>query len=295
MVAQIIDGKKIARELRGEIKKDVQELAEKGITPGLATILVGDDPASQVYVRGKIKACEQAGIRSMHHGLPATVTEKELRGLIEGFNNDPHVHGILVQLPLPAGIDPQRIISAIDPGKDVDCFHPVNLGIFFTKKTWAEIKEENLFLPCTPHGIIKLIEKTGIDMCGKQAVIIGRSNIVGKPLALMLMAHHATVTVCHSRTKHIDRVSARADILIAAIGKAHFVTEDMVKKGAVVIDVGVNRTPEGLQGDVMFETVKNKAAWITPVPGGVGPMTITMLLANTVLAAQKRRLAGNGQ
>lgn len=287
MTARIINGKKIAQEIREEIKKKVENLSQKGIRPGLATVLIGEDPASQVYVRNKIKACEQAGIASEYHNLPADISEKKLLDLIDRLNANNRIHGILVQLPLPSGINPEKIVCAIKPEKDVDCFHPYNTGIFFSKKSWGEMEKENLFLPCTPHGIIKLLHRSSVAINGAQAVIVGRSNIVGKPLSLMLMANNATVTVCHSRTRNIAAVCSQADILVAAIGKAGFVTEDMVKDKAVVIDVGVNRTPQGLKGDVDFDAVKDKASLITPVPGGVGPMTITMLLANTVRAAER--------
>lgn len=295
MTAQIIDGKRIAQEIRAEIKQKAEELVSKGIRPGLATILVGEDPASQIYVKNKIKACEQAGILSEHHGLKADISENELCALIEKLNKSKKIHGILVQLPLPGHINAQKIICAIHPSKDVDCFHPENLGIFFTRKSWSEIEQEHLFLPCTPHGIIKLLQNTQVSISGSNAVIVGRSNIVGKPLAMMLMANNATVTVCHSRTKNIADICAQADILVAAIGKARFITENMVKKDAVVIDVGMNRVDGKLCGDVDFEKVKEKASWITPVPGGVGPMTITMLLSNTVLAAQKSLIRATKQ
>lgn len=295
MAAQIIDGKKIAQEIRTEIKQKVEQLVAQGIRPGLTTILIGEDPASHIYVKNKIKACEQAGIFSEHHGLKADISENELCALIEKLNKSKKIHGILVQLPIPGHINVQKIIRAIHPSKDVDCFHPENLGIFFTKKSWSEIEHERLFLPCTPHGIIKLLQKTGVSIHGAQAVIVGRSNIVGKPLALMLMANNATVTICHSRTKNIADICAQADILVAAMGKARFITENMVKKGVVIIDVGMNRSDKGLCGDVDFENVKEKASWITPVPGGVGPMTITMLLSNTVLAAQKSLIRATKQ
>lgn len=287
MPAQLIEGKKIAQEIREEIKQQVAGLLVKGIQPGLATVLVGEDPASQVYVRNKVKACEYVGMKSEHHNLPGDISQDTLLKLINKLNNNSHIHGILVQLPLPSQINPQKIICAINPAKDVDCFHPQNIGIFFSKKSWKEIEQEQLFLPCTPHGIIKLLQKSNVPMQGARAVIVGRSNIVGKPLALMLMANNATVTICHSRTKNIEAVCSQADILVAAIGKPEFVTGNMVKDKAVVIDVGVNRTEHGLRGDVNFDEVKQKASRITPVPGGVGPMTITMLLANTVLAAQR--------
>jgi methylenetetrahydrofolate dehydrogenase (NADP+)/methenyltetrahydrofolate cyclohydrolase len=289
MAAQIIDGKKISQEIRQQVLADVQELKNKGVNPGLATVLVGADPASQVYIKNKIKACADAGIYSEHHDVPADTSEQKLLALIKKLNTSKKIHGILVQLPLPAGLDAKKEINAINPIKDVDCFHPFNTGLFFIAKAWDELEQEKLLLPCTPHGIVQLLMKTGIDISGTNAVIVGRSNIVGKPLALMLMAKNATVTVCHSRTKNLAAVCVGADILIAAIGKPKFITADMVKPGAVVIDVGMNRTSAGLCGDVEFCSVKEKASWITPVPGGVGPMTITMLLVNTVTAAQQWR------
>ncbi|MBD3272657.1 MAG: bifunctional methylenetetrahydrofolate dehydrogenase/methenyltetrahydrofolate cyclohydrolase FolD [Elusimicrobia bacterium] len=287
MTAQIIDGKKIAQDIRADIKKDVDALRARGITPGLATVLVGNDPASAVYVKNKIKACNDAGIASFHHDLDAQIPEQKLLDLINQLNTDTKVHGILVQLPVPDHINAQKIICAISPDKDVDCFHPFNLGLFFSKKSWKEIEQEKLLLPCTPHGIIRLLKTSGIPIEGSHAVIVGRSNIVGKPLALMLMANNATVTICHSRTRDLASVCRQADILVAAIGKARFITADMVNQNAAVIDVGMNRTRDGLKGDVDFEAVKEKVKWITPVPRGVGPMTITMLLANTVLSAQR--------
>ena len=281
-MAAIIDGKAVSAKLRQEMKGEVAALQAKGIAPGLAVVLVGEDPASQVYVRNKIRACEELGIRSQDHRLPADTTQERLLELIGELNNDPAVHGILVQLPLPKQISDQAVIAAIDPKKDVDAFHPQNVG---------KIVQGNYdFLPCTPAGVMALLRSTGVPVAGKECVVIGRSNIVGKPMALLMLHEHATVTICHSRTRNLAEVCRRADILIVAIGKARFVTAGMVKEGAVVIDVGMDRDENGkLCGDVDFAGVEPKAGYITPVPGGVGPMTITMLMQNTITAA---RLAG---
>ncbi len=281
-MAAIIDGKAVSAKLRQEMKGEVAALQAKGIAPGLAVVLVGEDPASQVYVRNKIRACEELGIRSQDHRLPADTTQERLLELIGELNGDPAVHGILVQLPLPKQISDQAVIAAIDPKKDVDAFHPQNVG---------KIVQGNYdFLPCTPAGVMALLRSTGVPVAGKECVVIGRSNIVGKPMALLMLHEHATVTICHSRTRDLAEVCRRADILIVAIGKARFVTADMVKEGAVVIDVGMDRDENGkLCGDVDFAGVEPKAGYITPVPGGVGPMTITMLMQNTITAA---RLAG---
>ncbi len=281
-MAAIIDGKAVSAKLRQEMKGEVAALQAKGIAPGLAVVLVGEDPASQVYVRNKIRACEELGIRSQDHRLPADTTQERLLELIGELNNDPAVHGILVQLPLPKQISDQAVIAAIDPKKDVDAFHPQNVG---------KIVQGNYdFLPCTPAGVMALLRSTGVPVAGKECVVIGRSNIVGKPMALLMLHEHATVTICHSRTRDLAEVCRRADILIVAIGKAKFVTAGMVKEGAVVIDVGMDRDENGkLCGDVDFAGVEPKAGYITPVPGGVGPMTITMLMQNTITAA---RLAG---
>ena len=281
-MAAIIDGKAVSARLRQEMKGEVAALQAKGITPGLAVVLVGEDPASQVYVRNKIRACEELGIRSQDHRLPADTTQERLLELIGELNGDPAVHGILVQLPLPKQISDQAVIAAIDPKKDVDAFHPQNVG---------KIVQGNYdFLPCTPAGVMALLRSTGVPVAGKECVVIGRSNIVGKPMALLMLHEHATVTICHSRTRDLAEVCRRADILIVALGKARFVTADMVKEGAVVIDVGMDRDENGkLCGDVDFAGVEPKAGYITPVPGGVGPMTITMLMQNTITAA---RLAG---
>ena len=287
MAAQIIDGKSIAQSIREEIKIKTEALKTKGITPCLAVILVGSNPASVSYVTGKQKALAEVGMNDSSVRLPESTTEQELISLIQELNADKSVHGILVQLPLPQHIDEEKIILAIDPAKDVDGFHPVNVGnLVIGKKS---------FLPCTPHGIIVLLKRMNIETDGKSAVVIGRSNIVGKPAALLLARKdlNATVTICHSGTKNIADITRRADILIAAAGRANIVTADMVKEGATVIDVGVNRIPDAskksgfrLAGDVDFENVKEKAAFITPVPGGVGPMTIAMLMANTLEAAE---------
>ena len=287
MAAQIIDGKSIAQSIREEIKIKAEALKTKGITPCLAVILVGSNPASVSYVTGKQKALAEVGMNDRSVRLPESTTEQELISLIQELNADKSVHGILVQLPLPQHIDEEKIILAIDPAKDVDGFHPVNVGnLVIGKKS---------FLPCTPHGIIVLLKRMNIETDGKSAVVIGRSNIVGKPAALLLARKdlNATVTICHSGTKNIADITRRADILIAAAGRANIVTADMVKEGAAVIDVGINRIPDAskksgfrLAGDVDFENVKEKAAFITPVPGGVGPMTIAMLMANTLEAAE---------
>jgi methylenetetrahydrofolate dehydrogenase (NADP+)/methenyltetrahydrofolate cyclohydrolase len=284
MTARILDGKKLSAEIRASIKEETALLREKGIVPGLAVILVGDDPASRVYVGQKEKGCLEAGFASFLHRLPASTTREELLGLIDGLNGDASVHGILVQLPLPPQIDPDTVLAAIRPEKDVDGFHPVNIGRLVAGLPSCE--------PCTPKGILRLLKSTGIPLAGKEAVVIGRSNIVGKPVALMLLAESATVTVCHSRTKDLAEHLRRADILVAAVGKPRFVTADMVKDGAVVVDVGINRLEEGLVGDVDYGPVSEKASWVTPVPGGVGPMTIAMLLENTLEQAEKAGASG---
>lgn len=282
MSAQILDGKTLAAEIRSEVKTQVAALAEKGVSTALAVILVGDDSASQVYVRNKIKACADTGIRSLEFRMPAETTQQQLLAKIAELNADENVDGILVQLPLPKQINADAVISAIDPAKDVDGFHVANAGALVTGKQG--------FVPCTPFGVMRLIEKSGVDPRGKSAVIVGRSNIVGKPMALLLLAADATVTVAHSRTPDLCAVTRNADILVAAVGRAKLIKADMVKPGAVVIDVGMNRDENGkLCGDVDFSEVKAIAGSITPVPGGVGPMTIAMLMQNTVLAAQMRR------
>ncbi len=276
---KLLNGKEVSTRVKNELRDEVAALKEKGIFPGLAVIIVGDDPASRVYVNSKKKACGEIGVYSEEHALPAETTEKELIALIETLNARPEISGILCQLPLPKHISEERVLLAIDPKKDVDAFHPVNVG---------KIMIGNYdFLPCTPAGVMELIRESGIDPAGKECVVIGRSNIVGKPQGMLLLHANGTVTICHSRTKNLADVCRRADILVAAVGRAKFVTADMVKEGAVVIDVGMNRNEEGkLCGDVDFDAVKEKAAAITPVPGGVGPMTIAMLMKNTVKAAQ---------
>jgi methylenetetrahydrofolate dehydrogenase (NADP+)/methenyltetrahydrofolate cyclohydrolase len=279
--AQIIDGKALAQTIREGIAEEVRLLEkDTGIKPGLAAVLVGDDPASAVYVRNKRIACEKAGLYPEEHLLPVSTTQEALLKLIHQLNVDSRIHGILVQLPLPQGIDSQAILQAVSPEKDVDGFHPVNVGRL--------VAGDPVFIPCTPKGVIQMIDSTGQDIVGKRAVVIGRSNIVGKPVAMLLLHRHATVTICHSRTKDLPGVVREADILIAAIGKPLFVIPDMVKEGAIVIDVGINRLADGkLVGDVDFDRVKERAGWITPVPGGVGPMTIAMLLHNTLESAKR--------
>jgi len=279
--AQIIDGKALALSLREEIAQEVSALEkDSGIKPGLAAVLVGDDPASAVYVRNKKIACEKAGLYPQEHLLPVSTTQEALLALIHKLNADPKIHGILVQLPLPSHIESRLILQAVSSEKDADGFHPINVGRL--------VAGDPVFVPCTPKGVIHMIDSTGLDIAGKRAVVIGRSNIVGKPVAMLLLHRHATVTICHSRTKDLPAVAHEADIVIAAIGKPLFVTPDMVKEGAVVIDVGINRLADGkLVGDVDFDRVKERAGWITPVPGGVGPMTIAMLLQNTLESAQR--------
>ena len=275
----IIDGKKVSMRLREEIKQEVSLLKEKGITPCLAVILVGDDMASRTYVNNKKKACAEVGMASKEFTLPEVTKEEELLKLIDELNNDNEVHGILVQLPLPKHIDEKKVIEAINPKKDVDCFHPYSVGTLFTGGEG--------FAPCTPAGIMELIKETGTTVEGKECVVVGRSNIVGKPMAMLLLAANGTVTIAHSRTKDLKSVCKRADILVVAIGKAKFINEEYIKPGAVVIDVGMNRDENNkLCGDVDFDRVKDICGSITPVPGGVGPMTITTLLSNTVLAAK---------
>ena len=279
-MAQIIDGKKISSEVRAELKTQTEKFYEEtGIRPGLAVIIVGSDPASQVYVRNKRRACEEVGYYSEAYELPEETTQAELNALVDKLNADPRIHGILCQLPLPKHLDENEVILRIAPKKDVDAFHPYNVGKIM-------IGDYN-YLPCTPAGVMVLLQKSGIEIAGKECVVVGRSNIVGKPQAMLLLHANGTVTICHSRTKNLAEVCRRADILVAAIGKADFFTADMVKEGAVVIDVGMNRRADGkLTGDVDFDSVAPKASYITPVPGGVGPMTITMLMQNTLTAAK---------
>lgn len=281
-MAQIISGKEVALRVRESIKSEVLELAEKtGTRPGLAVIIVGEDPASQVYVRNKAKGCEEVGFYSEVYRLAENTQMEELLGLIDRLNKDEKINGILCQLPLPKHLDETAVILAIDPDKDVDAFHPVNTG---------KIMIGNYsFLPCTPAGVMELIASTGVDIAGKECVVVGRSNIVGKPQAMLLLQKNGTVTICHSKTKDLKAVTKRADILVVAVGRANFITGDMVKDGAIVIDVGINRGEDGkLVGDVHFESCEKVASYITPVPGGVGPMTITMLLKNTLTAFKQQ-------
>ena len=279
-MGKLISGKEVSTSIRAKIKEEAQKLRDDyGIQPGLAVILVGNDPASQIYVRNKQKACEEVGFHAFEYRLNENSTQEELLDLIGVLNKDNKVHGILVQLPLPDHIDPQTVINTISPEKDVDAFHPINVG----KIMLGDYE----FLPCTPAGVMELIDSTGVEISGKNCVVVGRSNIVGKPMAMLLLHRNATVTICHSRTKNLAEICAGADILVSAVGKAHFITADMVKEGAMVIDVGMNHDENGkLCGDVEFSTVEPKASYITPVPGGVGPMTITMLMKNTLRAAE---------
>ncbi len=280
MSAQLIDGNQLSKQLRADVAARAQALKAQGVTPGLAVVLVGDNPASQVYVRNKVKACEDSGLHSVLEKYDADMSEAALLARVEALNQDPAIHGILVQLPLPAHIDAQKVIEAISPAKDVDGFHIASAGALMTGMPG--------FWPCTPYGCMKMLESIGYDLKGKHAVVIGRSNIVGKPMALMLLQQDATVTICHSRTKDLKAQTLQADVIVAAVGKRNVLTADMVKPGAVVLDVGMNRNEQGkLCGDVDFEGVKEVAGYITPVPGGVGPMTITMLLVNTLEAAER--------
>ena len=288
MTAKILDGKAIAKQVQAEIKTEVTAfVAESNVTPALAAVLVGEDPASQVYVRNKERACKRAGLSSQLHRMSAESTTEDVLAKVNSLNEDTNVHGILVQLPLPDQVDTLRVLDAVDWRKDVDAFHPTNVGLISQGRP--------RFLPCTPHGIVQMLHRSGVTTEGKNVCVVGRSDIVGKPMALMLVQRssdlgsamaNATVTICHSRTPDLPSVTRQADILIAAVGRAKFVTADMVKPGAVVVDVGINRTEEGLVGDVDFEEVAKTASWITPVPGGVGPLTVTMLLQNTFTAAK---------
>lgn len=278
-MSKLIDGKQISEQVKDRVSGQVAALKEKGITVGLAVVIVGQDPASRVYVNNKKKACARCGIESFEYALPEETTEEELLVLVDELNRNPKVNGILVQLPVPKQIDDHKVIAAIAPEKDVDAFHAVNVG----KIMIGDFD----FLPCTPSGCMELIDSTGVDIAGKNCVVIGRSNIVGKPMAMLLLHRNGTVTICHSKTKNLKEICKNADILVAAVGRAKFVTADMVKEGAVVIDVGMNRDENGkLCGDVDFEAVKDIAGYITPVPGGVGPMTIATLMQNTVTAAK---------
>lgn len=280
MTAQIIDGIALSQKLRTQVSLGVAKLAQQGIKPGLAVVLVGDNPASQVYVRNKVKACDEAGFHSILEKYDATLSEADLLQRVDALNSDSSIHGILVQLPLPAHIDAQKVIEAISPAKDVDGFHIASAGALMTGMQG--------FWPCTPYGCMKMLESIGYELKGKHAVVIGRSNIVGKPMALMLLQQNATVTICHSATGNLKDITLQADVIVAAVGKRNVLTADMVKPGAVVLDVGMNRNDEGkLCGDVDFEGLKEIAGYISPVPGGVGPMTIAMLLVNTLKSAQR--------
>ena len=282
--AQLIDGIALSQQLRNDVTRRAAMLKARGITPGLAVILVGDNPASQVYVRNKVKACVDSGLHSVLEKYDASMSEAELLSRIDALNRDPSIHGILVQLPLPAHIDAHKVIESISPAKDVDGFHVASAGALMVGQPG--------FWPCTPYGCMKMLESIGYDLKGKHAVVIGRSNIVGKPMAMMLLQKSATVTICHSATADLKAMTLQADVVVAAVGKRNVLTADMVKPGAVVIDVGMNRNDEGeLCGDVDFEGVRQVASWITPVPGGVGPMTITMLLVNTLEAAERMAAA----
>ncbi|HAP2968469.1 TPA: bifunctional methylenetetrahydrofolate dehydrogenase/methenyltetrahydrofolate cyclohydrolase [Enterococcus faecalis] len=281
-MSTVINGRELADQMQAEIQKDVEKMTQQGIQPGLVVLLVGENPASQTYVRNKERAAAKIGILSKVEKLPETISEEELLAEIDKYNQDSRFHGILVQLPLPKHIDEEKILLAIDPKKDVDGFHPMNLGRLFVGKPEM--------IPCTPYGIMKMFETYDIDLTGKRAVVIGRSNIVGKPMAQLLLMKNATVTIAHSKTEHLAEVAKEADILVVAIGRGHFVTKEFVKPGAVVIDVGMNRNQEGkLIGDVAFDEVSEIASYITPVPKGVGPMTITMLMYQTVEAAKKQK------
>ncbi len=280
MPANLLDGKAVAKKVREEVMEEVEKLKSRGIVPSLHVLLIGENPASQIYVRNKEKAAKRVGIESVTYRLPKDISKEEVLSLVEKLNRDSKVHGILIQLPLPDHLPTNQILEAVDPKKDADGFHPFNLGLLLSGNATV--------LPCTPKGIMRLIDETGIDPKGKEAVVIGRSVIVGKPTALLLLQRHATVTICHSQTTDLSFHTRRADILVVAAGKPHLVKGDMIKEGAVVIDVGINRQPDGsLTGDVVFEEAMERASWVTPVPGGVGPMTVAMLLKNTVTLAKR--------
>ncbi|MDD2524185.1 MAG: bifunctional methylenetetrahydrofolate dehydrogenase/methenyltetrahydrofolate cyclohydrolase FolD [Endomicrobiia bacterium] len=286
---QIINGREISKKIREELKERTKKIIEeKSKIPSLATILVGENPASKVYISSKIKACEEIGIKSSHHNLPATATQEEIISLIEKLNNDKNISGILLQLPLPNGQNAEKCINAISPDKDVDGLHPYNAGMLTLVKSWQEILNQKLLVSCTPMGVIYLLKYSNIDIKGKNVVVIGRSNLVGKPVSMLMLANDATVTMAHSATQNLKDITKKADIVIAAIGKTKFVNKDFIKEGATIIDVGINRCEDKLCGDVDFESVKDMEINITPVPGGVGPMTITMLLHNTILAFERQ-------
>ena len=286
-MATVIDGKKAAAEVLAGVKAKAEALRAGGTPPGLATVLVGDDPASHVYVGQKIKKSEECGIVSLHRALPASTSQATLLSVVSELNNDPRVHAILVQLPLPSHLDAESVVQSIRPEKDADGLHPLNQGIMGRMKSWTDILSSGVPLPCTPAGVIDLLLREKIDVAGRLAVVVGRSTLVGKPVAQMLLSLDATVVMAHSRTKNLDQVCRQADILIAALGRPEFIKENFVKPGAVVIDVGISRTQAGLRGDVDFPAVSAVASRLTPVPGGVGPMTVAMLLRNTVRAAEK--------
>ncbi len=296
MSATIIDGKVVSQEIREEVKKLAAVLKEEhGITPGLAFILVGNNPASEVYVRNKAKACEALGFYSITEKMPEDVSQQSVIDKVAEFNEDGRVHGILVQMPLPKHMNEYEVIEAVHPSKDVDALHPFNIGMYSQAKSWDEIMKKRLLLPCTPYGMMILLEKYGIEVSGKKAVVVGRSNLGGKPTAALLLSKNATVTIAHSRTENLRSVCRDADILVAVIGKANFIKKDFIKPGAAVLDVGINRTDSGLVGDVDFEAAKEVAGWITPVPGGVGAMTISMLMKNTYMAALRKAEGTNSK
>ncbi|MBK6881096.1 MAG: bifunctional methylenetetrahydrofolate dehydrogenase/methenyltetrahydrofolate cyclohydrolase FolD [Elusimicrobia bacterium] len=289
MSARVLDGKAAAARVLDRVAEKAAAVKKRtGVVPGLATVLVGDDPASHVYVGQKIKKCEAAGMTSIHVPLPANVSQDGLRAEVERLNRDPRVHGVIVQLPLPKPLDAEPILLALDPAKDADGLHPSNQGRWMALRSWSEVRATGLPLPCTPAGVMEILEQNQVPIARRRAVVVGRSNLVGKPLAALLLAADATVTVAHSRTENIGDLCREADILVAAIGQPRFVRGDWVKPGAVVVDVGINRTPEGLVGDVDYAPAAARASAITPVPGGVGPMTVAMLLWNTAQAAEKQ-------
>jgi methylenetetrahydrofolate dehydrogenase (NADP+)/methenyltetrahydrofolate cyclohydrolase len=287
MTARLLDGKKISAIVYEDIRKRCEQLAQLGIKPGLATVLVGDDAASHVYVEQKIKKCRENGLESIHCPLPATISQQELISKIESLNRDPKVHGIIVQLPLPKNIDSESVINSIRIDKDADGLHPLNQGLMGRLRSWQEISTSGIPLPCTPHGVIYMLLQEKIPVSGKHVVVLGRSTLVGKPLSQLLLSLDATVTIAHSRTENLPELCRSADILVAAIGRSEFVKGDWIKPGAVVIDVGISRTAKGLKGDIDFDAVSQIASWISPVPGGVGLMTVAMLLRNTIQAAEK--------
>jgi methylenetetrahydrofolate dehydrogenase (NADP+)/methenyltetrahydrofolate cyclohydrolase len=286
MTARLLDGKAAAAKVYERIRAKTQALAAKGVRPGLATVLVGEDPASAVYVRQKIKSCETNGLLSLHVPLPADIAEADLVAKVRELNADPRVHGIIVQLPLPKHIRAERVLLELSPAKDADGLHPLNQGRWAQLKGWKDVLASGLPLPCTPAGVMELLDQNGVSLAGKDVVVVGRSTLVGKPVALMMLAADATVSLCHSRTKDLPAVCRRADVLVAALGSPRFIKADMVKPGAVVVDVGISRTEQGLAGDVDFDAVKEVASAVTPVPGGVGVMTVAMLLWNTTVSAE---------